>query len=284
VKAVPAKVYPIEVRRQYVDWYLQSFARTPVVFMTDDWECLRYALDQASDGFRVGIRRDGVGSPHHFRRWIGTDKYVNVPQMGDVWKHRPVWLESYGSARSIDEKWHTLEYALDWMLTNHVSIVNTCPFDPPCIADDPAKRTLMRKIDLWAGARLVPLRSTVQRTGASSVSLRLEGVNRGVARLHLPYELVFEVRTEAGGLVAEKVLQADPLQWLPGAFAVDERLSFDKPLPEKAYGFLRLRHRFRVFRDFRFAAKETSPEGALRCGELSEGVEQMPLPSTGRKW
>jgi len=35
---------PVEVRKKIVDLYLQAFRRTPLVFMSDDAEVLKYAL------------------------------------------------------------------------------------------------------------------------------------------------------------------------------------------------------------------------------------------------
>ena len=129
LKWVPPRKYPFEIRKQYADWYLENFKKTPIVFMTDDWEVLRYALGEGPTA-RVGLRRDGVASPWHFNRWIGTKPYDAIPRMGDVWKDRPVWFEFFGSGKSILEKGWDLPYAVEWMLTNHVSVVNTCPFSP----------------------------------------------------------------------------------------------------------------------------------------------------------
>ena len=61
---VPPRVYPKEIRRQYADWYLQNFRKTPLVFMTDDWETFRYALGDGPVP-RVGFRRDGVALDRH---------------------------------------------------------------------------------------------------------------------------------------------------------------------------------------------------------------------------
>ena len=73
---------PLAVRQKIVDMYLNAFPRTPLVFMSDDAEVLKYALAHGT-----GLRRDGVGSPWHEQSWIGSKKYAAVPDMGEAWKH-----------------------------------------------------------------------------------------------------------------------------------------------------------------------------------------------------
>ena len=266
LKWVPPRKYPFEIRKQYADWYLENFKKTPVVFMTDDWEVLRYALGDGPTA-RVGLRRDGVASPWHFKRWIGTTPYDAIPRMGDVWKDRPIWFEFFGSGKSIVEKGWDLPYAVEWMLTNHVSVVNTCPFSPWQLKDDPVHYPLLRKLDLYAGARLVPQEATVQRSGRR-VTVSLSGVNKGVARIHLPYVAQIVVTDAAGREVMVHEAAADPGTWLPGPFRLAD--AFD--LPSEPKGdlklALRLRHRHGIFRNFRFAARETSPDGSLPLGSV----------------
>ena len=263
-KTVPPRKYPLEIRKQYADWYLEGFKSTPIVFMTGDWEVLKYALC-TEPAARVGMRRDGVGSPWHFKRWIGTKPYDAIPRMGDVWKDRPVWFEFFGSALSILEAKWDLSYSVEWMLTNHVTVVNTCPFSPWQLKDDPVHYPLLRKIDLYAGARFVPLAADVRREG-SRLSVELSGVNKGVARIHLPYVAQIVVTDAAGREVTVHDAAADPGTWMPGPFRLVD--AFDLP-PERQGELklaLRLRHRYGIFRNFRFAARETLPDGSLPLG------------------
>ena len=270
LKWVPPRKFPFEIRKQYADWYLENFKKTPIVFMSDDWEVLRYALGDGPTA-RVGIRRDGVASPWHFKRWIGTTPYDAIPRMGDVWKDRPVWFEFFGSGKSILEKGWDLPYAIEWMLTNHVTVVNTCPFSPWQLKDDPVHYPLLRKIDLYAGARLVPLKADVRREGRR-VTVSLSGENKGVARIHLPYVAQIVVTDAAGREVMVHEAAADPGSWLPGPFRLVD--AFD--LPSDSQGELklsvRMRHRHGIFRNFRFAARETSLAGRLPAAWLSKMI------------
>ncbi len=258
-KYVPAKVYPLEIRKQYVDAYLNNFKKSTIVFMSDDAECLKYAIGDG-EGSRVGFRRDGCGNPWHFTQWIGTGKYKDVTKMADVWKYKPIWLESYGSGASLKKNNNNLDFTFNWMLTNHVTILNTCPFTPLELKDDVESREYMKRIDLYAGARFVPLKARVEEIdGKTAVGIAF--VNRGVARLHLPYEAVWEMRDQSGKVLASRVSASDPQTWMPGNFKFRDDLPFTLKPGTSLY--LRLRHIPGCFRDFKFAAKEIDADGAL---------------------
>ena len=139
--------------------------------MSDDWEVMKHALGEGPLP-RVGFRRDGVGSPWHFTRWIGTAPYTALPGMGTVWRTKPVWFEFYARAGDMRKRGWDIPFSIEWMLTNHVTVVNTCPFAPETLKDDDPLRPLMRRIDLYAGARLVPASASVTfENGVLSVSL-----------------------------------------------------------------------------------------------------------------
>ena len=109
----------LAVRQRIVDMYLHSFARTPLVFMSDDEEGLNYALAHGT-----GIRRDGVGSPWHEQNWIGSRKYAGVTDMADAWKKAPVVFEWYGDYDYLKSKGWSFDAAVNFMLNNHVSLIN----------------------------------------------------------------------------------------------------------------------------------------------------------------
>ena len=99
--------------------------------------------------------------------------------------------------------------------------------------------------------------------------MKVGGVNKGVSKIYLPYEFVYEVRGADGKVVAEKVLQKDPRSILPGEFEISD--SFDLPL-EKGGEYtlsLRVRNTGKVLRDFRFAAKNLNADGSLPLGKIS---------------
>ena len=262
VPYVSPHVYPVAVRRQYADWYLNGFTQTPLVFMTDDAETLRYALGEDGPA-RVGLRRDGVGSPSHFQRWIGTPPYDTISRMADVWRDRPVWFEFYCDCQDLKARGWSLPQSVEWMLTNHVTVVNATPYNPWNLGDDPESFALLHEIDLYAGARLVPTKAVVRRSDRQ-ISVRFSGVNRGVARIHLPYALQFVVSDSNGVERFVHESSADPGAWFPGEFNVIESFNLPADLDgESPRLSIRLRHRGGVFRDFRFAALESAADGSL---------------------
>lgn len=261
-------VYPPEIRRQYAEWYLDSFKKTPLLFMTDDHETLKFAIGEEGQS-RVGLRRDGVGSPWHFARWIGKPPYDAIPKMGDVWKERPIWFEFFAPATTMLHNGWNLPYAIDWMLTNHVSVVNTIPFMPWDLKkSDPTNYALLKKLDLYAGARLVPHKGAVQRKD-QLVAIGLVGTNRGVSRIHLPYVLQVVISGPDGRELYVHDCKTDPGSILPGPFRIVENFTLPAEADiEGAKVSLRLRHRHGVLMNFRFAATESAPDRSLPLGEL----------------
>ena len=260
--------YPFEIRKEYADWYLDNFKKTPIVFMTDDDETLKYAIGENGPS-RVGLRRDGVGSPWHFNRWIGKPPYDAIPKMADIWKERPIWFEFFGHAPDMIKRGWDVPYAIDWMLTNHVSVVNPLPFTPSQLKEfDLEKFALLKKLDLYAGARLVPRKGAVQRKG-QMIAVGLVGVNRGATRIHRPYVLQVVVSGPDGRELHVHDCATDPGSILPGPFKIVEKFKLPAEADvEGAKVALRLRHRQGALMDFRFAAVESAKDRSLPLGDL----------------
>jgi hypothetical protein len=110
---------PVTVRKQIVDLYLSAFRQTPLVFMSDDAEVLNYALVHGT-----GFRRDGVGSPWHEQNWIGSRKYAEVQGMAEVWQHAPTVFEWFGDYDYLRSKAWSFDAAVNFMLSNHVTLIN----------------------------------------------------------------------------------------------------------------------------------------------------------------
>ena len=260
--------YPADMRRQYAEWYIDSFKKTPLVFMTDDDDILKFAVGDEGPS-RVGLRRDGVGSPWHAKRWLDTPPYNAIPKLVDAWKERPIWFEFFGPATMMLHNRWDVPGAIDWMLTNHVSVVNTIPFAPWDLKkSDPANYALLKKLDLYAGARLVPRKGAVVRKG-QLVGIGLLGTNRGATRIYLPYVLQAVVSGPDGRELYVHDCKTDPGSILPGPFRIVE--NFTLPAEADVDGAkvsLRLRHRYGVLMNFRFAATESAQDRSLPLGQL----------------
>jgi hypothetical protein len=218
---------PVEVRKQIVDLYLRAFHRTPLVFMSDDAEVLKYALAHGT-----GFRRDGVGSPWHEQNWIGSKKYADIPGMADTWQKSPVVFEWFGDYDYLQSKKWSFEAAVDFMLRNHVTLINDNVGRVP-----PEAMPLLVKLSRLAGARLVLRELSHARAAArgDQVELKMKWANVGVGKLYRPYVLRFSLLDTQGQECVALDGAADPRQWLPGEHEVTERLAIPVGLAPGTY-------------------------------------------------
>jgi len=100
------------------------------------------------------------------------------------------------------------------------------------------------------------------------VSVELSGVNKGVARIHLPYVAQIVVTDTAGREVMVHDASTDPGTWLPGPFRLVDAFDLPPTVQGDVRLSVRLRHRHGIFRNFRFAARETVPDGSLPLGRI----------------
>ena len=253
--------HTVEVRRAWAEMYLKYFKKTQIVSIVADPAVLK---DIVGEGIpRIGLRSDGIGEPNNYHL-SGSKKYAEVKNMGEVWKHCPLVFEYYGTWDSMRERGWDVPYSFRWLLENHVSIINETPVQ----IKTPEEQKLLNDINLYAGARLVPQTAAVAYLDGK-LDIKIRGVNKGAAKIYLPYEFVYEVRGADGKVVAERVSQKDPRSILPGEFEISD--SFDLPL-EKGGEYtlsLRVRNTNKVLRDFRFAAKNLNADGSLPLGKIS---------------
>jgi len=217
----------VAVRQQIVDMYLKAFPDTPLVYMSDDAEVMNYALAHGA-----GLRRDGVGSPWHEQRWAGTPAYANVPAMGDAWKHAPIVFEWFLDYNYIIAHHWSFESAVDFMLKNHVTMINDNLGPVP-----PEVMPQLEKLARLAGYRFVLHEVTKPKTvhAGDTVPLGMEWENVGVGKLYTAYTLKVELTNPNHQVVAETNAAADPRDWLPGKFSVTTSLRLPTDLAAGEY-------------------------------------------------
>lgn len=215
---------PVEIRKRIVDLYLAAFKKTPLVFMSDDAEVLKYALAHGT-----GFRRDGVGSPWHEQNWIVSKKYAEVPQMAETWKRSPIVFEWFGDYNYLQSQKWSFDAAVNFMLNNHVTMINDNIGKVPTEA-----MPQLEKLARLAGARLVLRELSHEQSvkPGDRVTLNMKWANVGVGKLYRPYVLRFVLLDAAGKVAFSADGAADLRQWLPGEFEVDE--SFTVPADLKA--------------------------------------------------
>ena len=205
---------PGAVRKQIVDLYLRAFTKTPLVFMSDDAEVLNYALAHGT-----GFRRDGVGSPWHEQNWIGSKKYAGVAGMAETWKRAPVVFEWFGNYDYLQSKKWSFDAAVNFMLSNHVTLINDNFGAVP-----PEARPQLEKLARLAGARFalrdVAHEKTVQR--GAQLHIEMTWANVGVGKLHRPYVLRFFLLEASGQPVWAGDAKANLRDWLPGEHRLTE--------------------------------------------------------------
>ena len=217
----------VEVRKQIVDMYLNAFRKTPLVFMTDDAAVLPYALTHGA-----GLRRDGVGSPWHEKNWIGSKKYAAVAGMADAWKTAPVVFEWFGSYEDMKSRGWSFEAAVNFMLSNHVTMINDNLGRFP-----PEAQPQLEKLARLAGYRFALREAAfapVARRG-TPLAVEMKWANTGVGKLYRPYKLRLLLLDVAGNEVAGADAKTDPRDWLPGERTINETLALPATLPAGNY-------------------------------------------------
>lgn len=217
----------IAVRQQIIDMYLNTFDKTQLVYMSDDADLMSYALAHGT-----GLRRDGVGSPWHEARWAGTPAYANVPAMADAWKQAPIVFEWFLNYDYFVAHGWSFDSAVDFMLRNHVSMIN----------DNlgPVPEDILPKLEMLArraGYRFVLRDITIPaavRPG-DAIHIAMDWSNRGVAKLYRAYTVQLELRSARGDIVASSPIAADPRDWLPGDSAARGELSLPPAVPPGEY-------------------------------------------------
>jgi len=225
----------IQVRRQIVDMYLHAFHTTPLVGMADDAEALAYTLAHGG-----GYRCDGIGCPGIQSRWSpeasGKNMYypaATFEAMTEAWKQAPVVFEWYGDYDYLMSKGWSFDAAVEFMLTNHVTVINDNLGNVPLAA-----KSQLDKLSRLAGYRFV-LRELQHekavRRGAE-LNVRMTWANVGVGKFYHAYELQLCLRDSAGQTVATTVANTDPRDWLPGDREIKTKLMISSNLPSGQYG------------------------------------------------
>jgi hypothetical protein len=218
----------IEVRRRIIDFYTDAFHRTPLVMMSDDAEGLAHALQRGA-----GMRRDGVGSPWHEKTWIGSKKYAQVPGMADAWKTAPVVFEWYGDYKYMLSKQWPLDRAIQFMLDNHVNLINDNIGAVPPDAM-PQLMVLARR----AGYRFVlrEVSHVKEARRGTQLAVTMKWSNVGVGKLYAKYGLELSLLDAEGNVKTRTLTAVDPSSWLPGEIACEGAIDIGASLQLGVYG------------------------------------------------
>lgn len=285
VEMLPLEEATLATRKRIADMYLKHFKKTTILSLTQDAEILEYNIGEG-EGSRVGMRRDGIGSKKYMDDWETSKKYGHIKKIPEIWKYKPIVFEWINNYRML-KHWTDFKFSVDWMLDNHVNLINDGPLRP-WLVDRSEHLEQIRRLDKFAGARLV-LRSANVDVEDGLLKINIIGVNKGAGRIILPYEIVYDViespeavenrvRTEKQShykIGEERVLATfksttDPRKILPGG--IDIKDSFKLSLPAGKYKLrLTIKSTFGGYRNFRPAVMEAdnyTGELMLGCFEV----------------
>ncbi len=226
----------VSIRRQYIDWYRESFPDTlllmPVGDPTlEDADTLAYALARGT-GYRADCWGD-YRSPYNHMRDDYPLKFSNTAGLPAAWRTAPVALETCGIPSDWDALWpDKLDSILQFAVENHVSILNAKSSVLP--ADWVQKFTEFTKHIGYRFALVSPAEMPASAVRGSTVSIQLIWTNLGNAPVYRRYTLT--VRLVAGGVeIARAVSDADVRMWMPfSADGVNYPVTINIQIPNDA--------------------------------------------------
>jgi hypothetical protein len=223
----------VSIRRQYIDWYRESFPDTVLLMPVgdptlEDADTLAYALARGT-GYRADCWGD-YRSPYNHMQDDYPLKLSNTPGLPAAWRTAPVALETCG----IPSDWHAhwpdkLDSIFQFAVDNHVSILNAKSSAIP--AAWAARFVEFTKHIGYRFALASPAEMPASAVRGSAVSIKLIWTNLGNAPVYRPYKLAAHLVT--GGVeIARAVLGEDVRTWMPfSADGVNYPVTINMDLP-----------------------------------------------------
>jgi hypothetical protein len=152
--------------------------------------------------------------------------------MADTWKTAPVVFEWYGAYEDMKSRGWSFDAAVNFMLSNHVTMINDNLGRFP-----PEAQPQLEKLARLAGYRFV-LREAAFAPAArrgEKLIVEMKWANTGVGKLYRPYRLRLMLLDAAGNEVAGADAKSDQRDWLPGERTISETLALPATLPAGSY-------------------------------------------------
>jgi hypothetical protein len=152
--------------------------------------------------------------------------------MADTWKHAPVVFEWFGDYAYLQSRQWSFDAAVDFMLSNHVNLINDNIGRVP-----PEAMPQLERLARLAGARFVLRELAHERTVTRGARLKLQmkWANVGAGKLVHPYELRLYLLNAARLPVLGTNAKADPRDWLPGEYNLTESVPIPSALETGDY-------------------------------------------------
>jgi len=194
-----------------IDFYLESFKRTPLVMNVDEGPALDYALEQGT-GWRADCLGDFRPGWSHMRVAYPA-LFEDHPQIRRAWEHAPVAFETCWNMLHWQEMGWDPDSIFATALAWHVSVLNNKSFPVPDLWW-PQVRQFEKKMGYRFVLHSLEHPSSVKSGESAAVVMDWE--NAGVAPCYRFYPLTFELRPESGGEATLVRTAVDIRRWLPG--------------------------------------------------------------------
>jgi len=218
---------PFEAQRPLIDIWLHAFRHTTLLMNFDEPEALAYGTQQGA-----GWRLDCLGDmrPRHPEMLDVYPEQVARTGIEDVWKQRPVSLETCGTPAGWARDGFDVTYILNQALRWHVTSVNVKSSAIP-----PQWHAQFDDFEKRMGYRFVLRRLEYPKaiTAGSMMPVHMWWLNAGVAPIYRDYWLA--VQLQSGNKEAVLRVPADVKKWLPGDAVVDDSLYIPGDLAAGTY-------------------------------------------------
>ena len=212
------------------DWYFRYFPGTPLVMLQGG--PTEYAASKGA-GWRGDCFGDyGTFSPTWNHMVDVYEPTVRNPVVGNAWKTGPVQFEVCGVMQDWYDRGFDIDRILQKGLDWHVTVLNA--------KSSPVPAAWRSKVDAFlkrAGYRFVlrELTHTAEAHPGSSLLVRSQWENKGVAPIYHPWPLAYRLRSSADLVVATWRSTANLMRWLPGTHEVEEVMAIPADVPAAAY-------------------------------------------------
>jgi hypothetical protein len=218
---------PFEAQRPLIDIWLHAFRHTTLLMNFDEPEALAYGTQQGA-----GWRLDCLGDmrPRNPEMLDVYPEQVARTGIQDVWKQRPISLETCDTPAGWARDGFDVTYILNQALRWHVTSVNVKSSAIP-----PQWHAQFDDFEKRMGYRFVLRRLEYPKaiSAGSMMAVHMWWLNAGVAPIYRDYWLA--VQLKSGNKEAVLRVPADVKKWLPGDAVVDDSLYIPGDLAAGTY-------------------------------------------------
>lgn len=224
---------PFPSQKALIDIWTEAFPHTELLMNFDEPEALAYGTRQGA-GWRLDCLGDMrlASQDRHFQPEMLDIYPQQIVRTGiqEVWRHRPVSLETCGTPSSWKNDGFDVSYILNQALRWHITSLNVksspIPAEWKAQFDDFQKRMGYRFI-----LRRLEYPKAVK--AGSMMPIHMWWRNAGVAPIYREYTLALDLLSASGRAVLH--VPANLTEWLPGDAVVDRSLYVPEDLPSGTY-------------------------------------------------